>query len=227
MPSAAECSGERTGLVMSMTALLVSDSPIGAEALGLVLEADGRVRVVGVTDAENATRRARSIAYEVVLIDLPLPHGTAVAKALLLGDPDTRIVANSVVENEHDVLAWAQVGVLGCVGKSSSLSELVVAIEAASKGERSCSHLIGRSLFGAAGRFAARPSADRELSLTARESEVIQLLTYGWSNKQIARALRIELATVKNHLHNTYRKLGVHSRSEARQHFQSSSAGSG
>ena len=92
-------------------------------------------------------------------------------------------------------------------------------IEAAANDKRSCSDLIGRSLFSVAAKVAGYPGADRASNLTARETEILQLLTYGWSNKQIARALQIELATVKNHLHNAFRKLGVHNRIDARHRF--------
>jgi two-component system, NarL family, nitrate/nitrite response regulator NarL len=199
--------------------LLVSDSPIGAEALQLILDTDGRVRIVAVTDAETAVSCAQSVAHQIVLIDLPVPHGPLLARTLLLCDPNSRIVASSVIEDESNVLAWARVGILGCVGQSSSLTELVAVIDAAAQRERSCSGLVGRSLFDAATRFAVHPNVDRGLNLTAREAEILQLLAYDWSNKQIARALRIALPTVKNHLHSAFQKLGVHNRWEARRHF--------
>ncbi|HEY3921053.1 MAG TPA: response regulator transcription factor [Gaiellaceae bacterium] len=200
-----------------MNVLLITDSPIEARALGLLFEQDGRAEIVASVNSNHTVGSSELLGYDAVLVALPFPRGTAAARMLLLRDPRIPVVGCRVAEDEQHVLEWARSGALGCVGESSSLDELVDALQAATRGERCCSSAVGELYFRVAARFA--PSFDRDLGLTDRETEIIQFMLNGLSNKQIAQATGIELATVKNHLHNAYRKLGVHTRAQARELF--------
>jgi DNA-binding NarL/FixJ family response regulator len=98
--------------------------------------------------------------------------------------------------------------VAGFVGLDGSIADVVAAVQSAIRGELECSPRT-------AGMLLRRVSAASTLDeLTRREREIMRLMTDGLSNKQIARALDIRVATVKNHVHSILGKLGVQRRGE-------------
>jgi DNA-binding NarL/FixJ family response regulator len=101
------------------------------------------------------------------------------------------------------------------VAREGSVHDLVDAVERAARGELQCSPQVAGTLIR---RLAWRAAAGATLipsPLTARESEIVRLIDEGLSNKEIAVRLGIEVATVKNHVHNLLEKLRVRRRSEA------------
>ena len=101
----------------------------------------------------------------------------------------------------------------GYVGRGDSLEDLVAAVESAARGELHCSPKIAGSLVRRVAILAAgRAVVSLQGRLTSREREIARFLEKGLSNKEIATALCIEVATVKNHVHNLLEKLNVHRR---------------
>jgi len=185
---------------------------------GLAHSLGQAMQVVAVTaDAPATHREAVRLAPDVVLLDMSLDGALALAQALADAAPGTRVVAFAL-DDAHDgqVLACAEAGVAGWVGRDASAQELVDAVLRAARGELLCSThtaaVLSRRLAALAReRRAPSPAAQ----LTPREAEIGELLAHGHSNKHIARALGLSLATVKNHVHNILEKLEVGSRGEA------------
>ena len=151
----------------------------------------------------------------IVLLDVVWAEDAAWAREIAAAVPGTRVLALGVPEIERDVLAVAESGVVGFVGRDRSLADLVVAIEAANRDEFVCSAATAASLLQHVGRLAAgRQRPPVEAILTRRELEIVALLEVGLSNKQIAGQLSIEVATVKNHVHHVLEKLDVRRRGE-------------
>jgi len=198
-----------------VSVLLIPDCAIEGEALASTLCGYDQLHVVGIRYAEDDESTARQLAYDVILIDVPVPDGPLLAKRILDYEPNAKIVAMSVPETEHEILLWVQAGVTGCVGRRAPLSELIAVTQAAANNVRQCSAGVAQALFGGANRLARTVDAQNGVALTNRETEILRLLVYGWSNKKIARTLGIEVSTVKNHVHNGFQKLGVHSRAAA------------
>jgi DNA-binding NarL/FixJ family response regulator len=119
-------------------------------------------------------------------------------------------------QSEQEIVETAEAGICGYIPPDASIEDLMEAIERASRGEMMCSPRVAGTL---ARRIATLASGRGPLatsaSLTARETEVVELLEIGLSNKQIARRLSIRLATVKNHVHSILAKLNVKRRGEA------------
>jgi two-component system nitrate/nitrite response regulator NarL len=114
------------------------------------------------------------------------------------------------------VLSCAQIGIAGYVTRDGSLEDVVAAIRAAARGEVHCSPKVAGSLFRRIETLStSRPRRFTNGELTVREVQILKLIQEGMSNKMISRTLGIELATVKNHVHNLLVKLGLHSRAEA------------
>jgi DNA-binding NarL/FixJ family response regulator len=99
------------------------------------------------------------------------------------------------------------------VTRNGSISELVAAARCAARGELNCSPRIAGTLVRRVAALAKEQYSATHLSrLTQREREIADLLGQELSNKEIATRLRIEVATVKNHVHKVLEKLNAHSR---------------
>ena len=194
---------------------IVADIRLYREGLAEVLGRQPEIRVVGTAGNDEASvRRITQSAPDVVLLDMAMPGSASVAR--MLGDSGTGIavLALGVPETESHVLACAKVGAAGYVPREGSLQDLLDGIRQVARGE---AHYSPRLVAMLLQRFTARgtprePAADR---LTARELEIVELIDQGLTNKEIAAQLYIELATVKNHVHNILEKLHLRGRTEA------------
>jgi two-component system nitrate/nitrite response regulator NarL len=176
-----------------------------------------RITVVGAaaTDRESRARIAR-LRPHVVLADSATVRETVLVKTLAAEGASTRVVAFAVTDDEHDVVGCARAGASSFLSCDASADDVVVAIQAAASGEVHCSPRLTAVLCR---RLASLPPGGAEraadAALTRREREILALIDQGLSNKEIARTLRIEVATVKNHVHNLLEKLGVERRAQA------------
>jgi two-component system, NarL family, nitrate/nitrite response regulator NarL len=197
--------------------LILAEVGVHREALARSLGRDERCDVVGVAAGlEEAVAALEEVGPEVVLVDLPTPAGTNAVRTLVAVAPEIKVVALAVPEVEHDVIALAEAGASGYVARERSMDDLVAVVESVSRGECLLSPEIAATLFQRVATLARKrrgePIEDR---LTARELDVLGLIEEGLSNKEIAKALAIELPTVKNHVHSVLEKLNVHHRTEA------------
>jgi DNA-binding NarL/FixJ family response regulator len=182
------------------------------------LQQDRRFRVVGSAASLDSARQALDTyteAPDVALVDVDLPEGVDAARTLRSVWPETTIVALAVHQNDDHVVSWVEAGASGLVSRDATLAELLDGVEAAAKGEV----LVPQSVAAALIRRVASVAGERTVAngtlLTRREREIVRLIGDGLSNKEIARSLQIELATVKNHVHNVLEKLRVSSRTAA------------
>ena len=128
----------------------------------------------------------------------------------------SRIVALAVEGSDRQVVALAEAGIAGFVLRESSLAEMVATVRDAINGELRCSPRVTAALAQRVCTLAdRRDGRPNETPLTAREAQVLTLINQALSNKEISTRLSIEVATVKNHVHNILEKLAVHRRGEA------------
>lgn len=197
----------------SLRVLVVAWSALSRELVGTVLGQAGLTVVATAAGAAEAVERCRACLPDVVLVDASVGDGVAVARGLLAGCPDARVVAFDVPADDARTLALAQAGARGFVLAEDSVGGLFAAVEAVAAGGVSCPPEIATLLLGQL--VAGGVSAPLRQVLTRRELEVIALICRGRSNKEIARELRIELPTVKNHVHHILRKLELPTRADA------------
>lgn len=187
------------------------------EAIVDAVERDARFRVIGGAATLAAAwplLEALPRPPDITLIDLALPEGTNVARALRRGWPSAGVVAVAVGEADEEVVRWAEAGVSGLVSREATLAELLDAIEAAAKEEVVTSPAVAAALLRRVASLRGETRRDAR-ALTRREREIVGLIGRGLSNKEIASSLRIEVPTVKNHVHNILEKLRVGRRVEA------------
>ncbi len=143
----------------------------------------------------------------VVLLNFSDLSGPADVLVLHRRFPESRIVVLASRPTAADCTQMLTFGATGCLSKETEASDIVRAIQLASRGV----HVLPRS--AAAGGDAGRLGM-KGADLTAREAEVLELLQDGRTNAQIGDALSIGIETVRTHARNVYRKLGVPSRRE-------------
>lgn len=194
--------------------LILTDIRLYREGLAQVLTRDQRVGVCGAAcDLQTALTTIEDERPDVVLIDLAMSDSLAAVRAIRLLHGGAKVVALGVPEIEDEVLACAEAGVAGYVPREAGVGELVAAIESVGRGELLCSPRVAAALRERLTILADSQGPVRiDARLTARETEILGLVERGLSNKDIARQLGIEIATVKNHVHNVLDKLHVHRR---------------
>lgn len=195
--------------------LVVSPVRLHREGVALILVQEG-ITVVGTTSGGPKTVAAvAELAPDVVLLDPSAPDATETIRALASAETGVKVVVFSATDDESELIRFAEAGAAGYVGLESTRAELIAVIRSAARGELLCSPGVAGTLIRRVAALAPPPRADSAVRLTARERDVAQLLEAGLSNKQIARDLCIELATVKNHVHHILEKLEVERRGEA------------
>jgi two-component system nitrate/nitrite response regulator NarL len=202
---------------VTIRVLIAVEVRLYREGLSAALgEADG-IEIVGTAgDSAQALATARESAPDVILLDPSMPDILATIAELTRPPARAKVIALAVADSESDVVAWAEAGLSGFVGRERSLGELVETIRTVYDGELVCSPRTAGALLRRVTSLAqGRLAVGQKTQLTTREREVAGLIDEGLSNKQIAARLHIELPTVKHHVHHILEKLGVARRSEA------------
>ena len=219
---ASSVSGEAPALLAPRIprVFIVSDVRLLCDGLTLSLAQQPSVIVAGSAERAAAPARVAELRPDVVLLDVCMPGGLELPVSLRQALPEVKIVAIAVADVEQDVFACAEAGVSGFVSRNGSIQDLVTAVHCAVRNELVCSPRIAALLFS---RIGAKRTSERQHdaltsreqdALTRREQEIVSLMTAGLSNKEIARQLRIQNATVKNHIHSILGKLQVRRRGE-------------
>jgi two-component system nitrate/nitrite response regulator NarL len=184
---------------------------------GFLNTIDGLVLVATTGNDERCVQAARSLLPDVVLLDAATPDGAATVLLLRRAAPGLRVIALAVPDDEAGLIALAEAGVAAYLTGEESLEDLRGVLAAVERGEARCSPRIAALLLGRLTALACDRESERaaRVALTPRELEIVELIAQGLSNKQIALSLRIEVATVKNHVHNILEKLGVDRRGKA------------
>jgi two-component system nitrate/nitrite response regulator NarL len=197
---------------------VVADIRLYREGLAHILAKEQRFCIVGSAAHQQQTiAELENSQAEIVLLDMAMAGSLEVVRAIIEAVPHIRIVALAVAETEKDIVSCAEAGIAGYVPREGSSDDLLATIDSVARGEALCSPRIAATLMRRVAALAAerRPTAQRVISLTPRQQEIIGLIGQGLSNKEIAKQLCIELSTVKNHVHNTLEKLGTHQRGKA------------
>ncbi len=196
--------------------LVVDDQTLFRTGLTSLLAEDERVDVVGqAVDGADAIKQAVKLKPDVVLMDLKMPNvdGIEATRQIVETVPGTRVLILTTFETDSQVIQALKAGASGYVLKDSSAAAIVSSIVAVMSGERvMASAVANRVLEMLTGTTTPKEFYD---GLTNREIEILKLLANGMANKQIAFRLKISEKTVRNHVSNTYEKLGIYDRSQA------------
>lgn len=203
--------------------LVVHEFPLMCNIIASVVDDEPDIKVLGyVSDIDEAMSLASHNNVDLVLISSRLPdQGTIRLTNLLIQNiPTIKVLVLGITETRESVLEYVEAGATGYVLKESSLDDLLTTIRAVYEGKAFISPEIAAALIQRVSEFAQVFSQTgfnlpESLNLTARELEVLGLLSQNLSNQEIAEQLVIETGTVKNHVHSILKKMGVDRREEA------------
>jgi DNA-binding NarL/FixJ family response regulator len=195
------------------TVLLADDHTLFREGLSRLLTSYGGLEVVGTTtNDEGAVALAREKKPDVVIMQVQVPFSEAkeALDKMREVEPTPKVIIVTMFEDPRMMRQFLKLGASGYVLKSSSTTQLVGAIRAAAFAPETGSVVVGmpRTLL-------EESEAGTDGLLSVRELEILLLAARGLSNRQIADRVYLAEGTVKNHLSNTYNKMGVGSRGEA------------
>lgn len=197
--------------------MISDDHCMVREGLKQLLELDGDIEVIGEAgDGVTCLNMIRTYKPEVLLLDINMPqmNGLNVLKTLKDHKCPSKILMLTI-HNEVEYLERAiQLGVDGYVLKDSDSSILKKAIVSVYRGERFIQNELVPHLMDKIDNMDKSDEDDNQI-LTKRELEVLKLLTEGLFNKEIAYHLSISEKTVKNHVSNIFKKIGVSDRTQA------------
>ncbi|WP_111768583.1 response regulator [Nakamurella deserti] len=191
--------------------LLVDDHPLVRAGLAALISGAPDLEVVAeAPGGESAADVAAEHRPDVVLMDLSMPgvDGVEATRRVLAVRPATRVVVLTSFSDTARVTEALRAGAIGYLLKDSDPAQLLSAIRSAARGHAPLDPRIATALLPTA----AVPLSEQ---LSARERQVLVLLTRGLSNRQIGRDLGIAERTVKVHVGSLFRRLGVADRTSA------------
>jgi two-component system response regulator DevR len=200
--------------------VVVDDHPVVRAGVIALLGADPLLEVVGEAgSAEEALALIDRLSPDVVVLDIRLPgmSGIEAGKSLILGRGDVRVVMLTSFSNHGVFRAALQLGVHGIVKKDSARVVLRHAVRTVGSGGRYVDPEVESRLSAETADARRRPKHSRRLTLM--ETQVLELLPEGLTNKEIAGLLGVSVTTVKTHLAHAMGKLELRSRSEAAASF--------
>jgi two-component system, NarL family, response regulator LiaR len=198
---------------MSIRILLADDHVVLRQGLSALLQCEPDFEVVAQADnGQDAIDMARQYRPDVVVMDVLMPgiDGITATQMLHDEDPSIRVVILSSLDEDAAVVAAVRAGAIGYLRKNAPIGVVVQTIRGAARGEIQFSTVAAARLVQEVHQPVPQPER-----LTRRELEVLECITQGLANKEIARRLRITEKTVKTHVSTILGKLGLESRTQA------------
>lgn len=196
--------------------VIADDHSMIREGLKQLLELDGDIVVVGEAgNGEECLEQIEKLHPDVVLLDINMPvmNGLKMLEILRNSDNKKQKVLILTIHNEIEYLVKAlDIGIEGYVLKDSESTVLKKAIFKVESGEEYIDFTMVPML---SEKLTRDKEQSEEEKLTRRELEVLKLLAEGLFNKEIAYKLSISEKTVKNHVSNIFKKIGVFDRTQA------------
>lgn len=224
--------------------LLVDDQPLVRMGFSMVLSAQDDIEVIAeANDGVTALQQVSQLLPDIVLMDVRMPNmnGIEATKEIVEKYPDTKVLVLTTFDIEEYAFAALRAGAGGFLSKDALPEELVQAIRSVAAGDATISPKITRKMLElfanklpdengeysedntaeigeTTSNISATPSPEckKLLSeLTAREIEVLKLVSHGYSNAEIAQELYVSTPTVKTHVSNILSKLNLRDRIQA------------
>ncbi len=196
--------------------LIVDDHPVVREGIAAMLAREPDLEVVGEAhDGLDAIDKARSLKPDVILMDLQMPRldGAEAIRRIRATEPDMKFIVLTTFDSDDFIFKGIEAGARGYLLKDAPRDDLFRAVRAVHRGESLIQPAVATKLLNRFAELSRRGPAEDTLS--AREIEVLQLMSRGSPNKEIAVRLFISESTVKTHVTNIFQKLGANDRTEA------------
>lgn len=216
---------------MTIKLLIVDDHLMVREGLVAMLGSCDEIEIAGsCSNSEEAQQMSRSLEPHIILMDIKMKgvNGIETARQILKELPHIKIIFLTVFEDTESIRLALQSGASGYLLKHVTQEKLMDTITRVFNGETVIDQSVFRQLVNDYTHLSKKITEadenggsdetelqDREVMLTPREQEVLYHLSRGFTNKEISTATNLAVDTVKTHLRNIFRKLGVKNRTQA------------
>jgi DNA-binding NarL/FixJ family response regulator len=203
--------------------LMADDHPIVLAGLKALVQAESSLQIVGeAQDGRMVLKLAAALRPDVIVLDVWMPemNGTEVARTLLAELPECRILVLTIHEDRGTLRQLLDLGVAGYLVKRSAAGELVRAIHAVAAGGTYLDPLIAGKIIGGA-HGTSRSARGQTVELSDRETDVLRLIAFGHSNKEISAKLACSLKTIETYKARAMEKLGHKTRVDIVRHAMS------
>lgn len=195
--------------------LLAEDHQTVREGIKLLVNAQPDMEVIGEAgDGELAIKEAVKLKPDVVVMDITMPNmnGLRATKKLRALDGGIKILTLTRHTDDGYLKQLLAAGASGYVLKQSAPTELINAIRTVAAGNAYLDPSLTRKVMGGYVNRADSQRGENKAEITDREAEVLRLISFGFSNKEIGTQLDLSVKTVEAHKANAMRKLGITSR---------------
>jgi len=196
--------------------LLAEDHNTVREGIKMLVNAQPDMEVIGeASDGRAAIEQTRALNPDLLVMDISMPelNGLKATERLRKEFPDLKILTLTRHTDDGYLQQLIKAGVNGYVLKQSAPTELISAIRTVTSGRSYVdSELTNKVLGGYAARSTSPLRGEGTPTVSDRESEVLRLIAWGYSNKEIAARLDLSVKTVEAHKSNAMRKLNMRSR---------------
>jgi DNA-binding NarL/FixJ family response regulator len=199
--------------------LLIEDNRLLREGLTIMLKKQKDINVVDtVGNGENILATMKKYRPEVLLLDLGLRSRSSLnlVKLVKKNFPSSKVIMMDLIPVQADVFEFVQAGVSGFILKDATVNDFIKTIRSVAKGLQVLPPNLTGSLFSQIVEHAINESNPSTIidsvRMTKRERQVIELISEGFTNKEIAQNLHLSTYTVKSHVHNILEKLALNTR---------------
>lgn len=198
--------------------LLIEENRLLREGLTAMINEQPDIKVVAAfTSGENILARVRELKPQVILLDVGLPARNSLRLVELIKKefPQIKVIVMDLTPAQVDIVHYVKAGASGFILKDATFTDCLASIRKVAEGTSVLPPALTAPLFAQIMETAfvgGESSLLDSVRMTKREREVIELITEGLSNKEIAQRLHIATHTVKSHVHNILEKLALHSR---------------
>jgi len=195
--------------------LIVDDHQVVRSGLRAIILLNDGLEVVGeAADGQSGIDQCSALRPNVVVMDMKMPgmDGVAAIEGIIAESPEVNVLALTSFDDPRIVRRALEAGAVGYLLKDSDEDELVAAIRLAARGR---GVVAPSAMKGLVANPPQAPGDEYRASVTAREMDVLRLLSGGLTNSQISNRLDVSLSTINFHVHNILDKLGAKTRTEA------------
>lgn len=198
--------------------LLIEDNRLLREGIAAMLKGHGDFKVITRSGNGDAVRQLRSVPHpDVVLLDLGLEREDSLGLVTVLGEqfPEAKVITIDILPEHTDIVKFVKAGGCGFVLKDACLDDYIKTIKDVVGGAKVLPPIMTKSLFTQIVELALESGKgipNNSIQLTNRERQIVDLISEGLSNKEIAERLYIATHTVKSHVHNILEKLTLSTR---------------
>jgi DNA-binding NarL/FixJ family response regulator len=208
--------------------ILIEDNRLLRDGICAMLKKERDINVIAAfDDTDFVIDKVKELKPNIVLLDLGLANQDSIELVKLLKEkyPDVKVIVMDLIPIQEDILQFVEAGVSGFILKDATIAEFTNTIRSVVNGEKILPPTMAGSLFSQIVDYGVKELGPTELvqsvRMTKRESEVVELISIGLANKEIAFKLNLSIYTVKSHVHNILEKMALNTRVQIAIHANS------